>query len=152
VTIPLSAIDQPLPTAATRDGIHLAVLRAARRAAKRAAGQQLADAAAPGGCAHTAATPRYRPPGRMREFIEARDQTCRHPTCLQPAWRTDLDHTIPHGQGGLTCTCNFGGLCRTHHQVKQEAGWDVAQPRPGRFQITTPAGRTYEVHPDPYPA
>jgi hypothetical protein len=79
-------------------------------------------------------------------------QTCRHPTCRQPAWHADLDHTVPYEQGGRTCTCNVGGLCRTHHQVKQEPGWAVAQPRPGHFQITTPAGRAYDIDPDLYPA
>jgi hypothetical protein len=54
--------------------------------------------------------------------------------------------------GGLTCPCDLGPFCRTHHQVKQEPGWTVVQPRPGTFHITTPGGRTYTVEPDIYPA
>jgi len=54
--------------------------------------------------------------------------------------------------GNLCCYNLHGGWCRTHHQVKQEPGWHVIQPRPGHFEITTPAGRTYDIHPDPYPA
>ncbi len=46
----------------------------------------------------------------------------------------------------------LGGFCRTHHQVKQEPGWTVTQPWPGTFRITTPAGRTYAIEPDVYPA
>jgi hypothetical protein len=45
-----------------------------------------------------------------------------------------------------------GGFFRTHHQVKQEPGWHVTQATPGHFQITTPAGRTYDIRPDTYPA
>ena len=42
------------------------------------------------------------------------------------------------------------GWCRTHHQIKQLPGWTLTQPRPGHFQLTTPAGRTYDTHPDTY--
>jgi hypothetical protein len=43
------------------------------------------------------------------------------------------------------------GRCRTHHQIKQLSGWTLTQPRPGFFELTTPAGRTYETEPDAYP-
>jgi hypothetical protein len=68
-----------------------------------------ADAAA-GGCAHTTAGSAYRPPLRLKEYIAARDLTCRFLRCRQPAWRGDLDHTIPFDDGGMTCRCNLGGL------------------------------------------
>ncbi len=132
-------------------GIRAAVIRAAHRAYARAQRQAAADAAAPGGCAHTTATQAYRPTTKIRDYVVARDQTCRNPRCRQPARHADLDHTTPWHQGGLTCECNLGGFCRTHHQVKQEPGWTVTQPRPGVFAITTPAGRTYTIGPDTYP-
>jgi hypothetical protein len=49
------------------------------------------------------------PPPRIREYVTARDLTCRYPFCGQPAWRGDLDHTRPWDKGGLTCSCNLGG-------------------------------------------
>ena len=127
------------------------MLRAARRALARARRQAAADAAAPGGCAHTAATAAYRPTTKIRDYVTARDQTCRNPRCRQPARHTDLDHTTPYDQGGRTCQCNLGGHCRTHHKIKQLPGWTLTQPKPGHFQLTTPAGRTYMTTPDPYP-
>jgi hypothetical protein len=84
--------------------------------------------------------------------VAARDQTCRFLPCGQPAWRGDLDHTIPHEAGGLTCSCNLGGVCRTHHQLKQHPGWSLVQTVPGTFRWTTPAGRTYTIGPDVHPA
>jgi hypothetical protein len=132
-------------------GIRAAVLRAAHRAHARARRQAAADAAAPGGCAHTTATQAYRPTTKIRDYVVARDQTCRNPRCRQPARHADLDHTTPWHQGGLTCECNLGGFCRTHHQVKQEPDWTVTQPRSGVFEITTPGGRTYTIGPDTYP-
>jgi hypothetical protein len=131
------------------DGIAGRAVRAATRAARRAAQQSGADAAA-GGCAHTAATAAYRPLPRLHEQVTARDVTCRFPTCRQPAWRGDLDHTQPYDQGGLTCGCNLGGLCRTHHILKQHRGWQLTQAQPGQFTWTTPAGRSYRVVPDPH--
>jgi hypothetical protein len=154
---PGTADDRSIPAAdrgvqATSQGIQAAIMRTALRAAARAEQAQAADAAAQGGCAHTTVSASYRPPPRIREYVEARDQTCRQPCCRQPAWRSDLDHTVAWHRGGLTCPCNLGGECRTHHQVKQQPGWKLTQPRPGYFQWTTPAGRTYTTTPDPYPA
>ena len=131
--------------------IAAAVLRAADRAAARAQAERHASAGATG-CAHTLASNSYRPARRVRDFVAARDITCRFTTCGQPAWRADLDHTVPWHMGGPTCPCNLGGFCRTHHQVKQLPDWRVDQPEPGTFRWTTPAGRSYLVNPDPYPA
>ena len=130
--------------------IGAAVLRAAARAADAARADAEANAAA-GGCAHNRASELYRPPPRIRELVAARDRTCRYITCGQPAWRADLDHTKPWHKGGLTCMCNLGGCCRTHHKLKQRPGWSLEQPQPGVFRWTTPAGRTYLTKPDPYP-
>ena len=131
-------------------GILARALRAAAAAAARARDAAAADAAA-GGCAHTAASPGYRPPPRLREHITARDLTCRLPVCRQPAWRGDLDHTVPFDDGGITCACNLGGVCRADHQLKQHPGWSLTQTAPGIFLWTTPSGRTHGSAPDIYP-
>ncbi len=132
------------------------VLAAAKVAADRAALVAAADAAAAdpagGGCAHSEATGAYRPSSRLAEYVTARDVTCRFPTCRQPASRCDLDHTVPFDQGGKTCACNLGGLCRYHHQLKQHSRWQLAQPRPGTFAWITPAGRVYDTRPDSHAA
>ena len=130
-----------------------AALEAAVRATARA-DAEIAEAASAGtgGCAHRKSSPAYRPPPRLREYVAARDQTCRNPVCGQPAHRADQDHTIPYHQGGRTCDCNLGGTCRTHHRLKQRPGWRLTQPEPGTFTWTTAAGRTYTQTPDPYPA
>jgi hypothetical protein len=128
-----------------------AALEAARRAAA-SADAEIAEAArlGAGGCAHRTSSPAYRPPPRLREFVAARDQTCRYPICRQSAHHADLDHTIPYDQGGRTCSCNLGGGCRTHHQIKQRPGWRLIQPEPGTFVWITPAGRAYTQTPDRY--
>ena len=124
------------------------VLTAARSAAAQAAG----DAEAAGGCAHAEATTAYRPTRKLWEYVTARDLTCRFETCRQPATRCDLDHTTPYDQGGRTCSCNLGGICRFHHQIKGRPRWHLTQPAPGTFTWTTPTGRTYTTQPDSYAA
>jgi hypothetical protein len=131
-------------------GIAMAALQTAIQLLEHAQAQAQADAVA-GGCAHASESPGYRPPPRLREYVAARDVTCRNPVCGQPAWRADLDHTIPYDQGGRTCRCNLGGGCRRHHQLKQHPRWKLEQTKPGVFTWTTPAGRTYTTGPDSYP-
>ena len=80
----------------------------------------------------------------------ARDRTCRNPVCRQPAWRADLDHTIPWENGGPTCACNLGGACRRDHQLKQHPRWKLRQTKPGWFEWTAPSGRTYTSEPATY--
>jgi hypothetical protein len=140
-----SAVSKALPPIMRR------TLRAAVKAAEKARLQAVADAEA-GGCAHTQASPRYQPPPRLREFVTARDVTCRFPTCRQPVWRCDLDHSVPFDKGGKTCSCNLGGLCRFHHQIKQLFGWELVQSTPGTFAWVTPSGRTYYIEPDSHAA
>jgi hypothetical protein len=129
-----------------------AVLRAAVRALDRALEQADADAAA-AGCAHGDESAAYRPPPRLREFVIARDVTCRSPVCRQPAWRADLDHTrpwAPGGTGGPTCRCNLGGRCRRDHILKQHPRWRFTQDG-GKFTWIAPSGRRYTVVPDTHP-
>jgi hypothetical protein len=151
IVMPADALDAaPASHPRLTGEIYARILTAARRARDGAREQAEADRRAPGGCAHTTASPAYSPPPRIREYVAARDQTCRGPGCGQPAWQGDLDHTIPYDQGGPTCPCDLGAVCRRHHQLKQRPGWILTQPQPGVFCWTTPAGRTYTTHPDPY--
>ncbi len=150
LSIGVDALSRPPPPGT---GPLAAILRRALQAARYAADDAYAHAQADadaGGCAHTRASSAYRPSPRLREYVSARDGTCRMATCRQPAWHSDLDHTVPHHRGGPTCSCNLGGHCRTHHQLKQLPHWRVIQPKPGTFIWTTPAGRSYLVTPDSY--
>ncbi|MEP7022565.1 MAG: DUF222 domain-containing protein [Actinomycetota bacterium] len=158
LTVPRDLLARPPAGGADADPAELpvygpilaAALRAARRSAARAEAMAAASVAA-GGCAHTGTSAAYRPPRWLKELIAARDITCRFLTCRQPAWRGDLDHTLPYDSGGPTCWCNLGGLCRCHHRLKQHARWRLVQEAPGRFIWKTATGRSYTVSPDVHP-
>jgi hypothetical protein len=151
VTVTMASDQASAPAGTDLPLILQRTLCAAAKAAEKARLRAVTDADA-GGCAHEQASPSYQAPPRLREFVTARDVTCRFPTCRQPVWRCDLDHSVPFHQGGRTCSCNLGGLCRFHHQIKQLCGWLLVQPVPGTFAWRTPAGRTYYLDPDSHAA
>jgi hypothetical protein len=118
-------------------------------------GRQLAvrlDAVPVHDCDHSYQTDSYQPGRTLRRIVAVRDRECTFPTCSRPAKESDFEHAIPFHKGGRTCACNAGARSRRCHQVKQAAGWSVAQPRPGLHVWTTPTGRTYVQEPWRYTA
>jgi hypothetical protein len=103
-----------------------------------------------GGCAHATQVGAYKVPETMRRWLVARDRTCRNPICRHRATQCDMDHTHPFDQGGRTCPCGLGALCRHHHRLKQADGWHLEQDGKGTFTWTTPAGLTYRQEPHQY--
>lgn len=92
---------------------------------------------------------RRRPSAEITREVRLRDRTCRAPGCRVPAHRADIDHTTAWEVGGLTLPGNLGVLCRHHHRAKHEGGWQLRQPKPGRFVWRSPLGKTYAVRPEP---
>jgi hypothetical protein len=81
---------------------------------------------------------RHRAPGRLY--------------CRRPAAQSDYEHSRPHDQGGITCLCEAGPVCRHNHRNKQQPGWKLrAASNRGWFKWTTPSGRTYLNGPTQYP-
>ena len=104
-----------------------------------------------GPCDHSLQSDRYQPSAALRHLLRIRHQTCTYMGCRRPAKQCDLDHSLPYHRGGRTCWCNLGPVCRRHHRAKQAPGWSLAQPVPGQFSWTTPAGRRYRTGPTRYP-
>jgi len=104
-----------------------------------------------GTCGHRNAEPGYRPSPALQRLIRARTVTCAGPGCRRPAARCDLDHTVPHDHGGITCECNLGPACRHCHRRKQAEGWTLKQAAPGVMTWITPAGRRYTTLPSKHP-
>ena len=91
--------------------------------------------------------PGYLPSKALADFVRCRDLTCRWPGCDHPAYDCDLDHTIPHAQGGPTHASNLKCYCRTHHLVKTFWGWRDQQLPDGTIILTSPAGHAYVTTP-----
>lgn len=88
----------------------------------------------------------YRPPSAMVDQVRARDRTCRFPGCRQPARRCDIDHGLPYPHGP-TSPCNLSCLCRHHHRLKHEAGWQLLIQPDGVLTWVSPTGRRYDTAP-----
>ncbi|MGY1842401.1 DUF222 domain-containing protein [Modestobacter sp. SYSU DS0875] len=93
-------------------------------------------------------TERYEPTARQRAFVTTRDRRCRFPNCGQRVGWHDLDHVVPHAQGGATDCTNLCCLCRSHHRLKTFApGWRFAMTPDGTLRVTTPSGVTRTTRP-----
>ncbi|MEH3155066.1 MAG: HNH endonuclease [Gordonia paraffinivorans] len=62
-------------------------------------------------------------PSGLRRFITRRDVSCRMAYCDAPI--AEIDHALPHVDGGSTDSVNGNGLCRNHNRQKENAGWAV---------------------------
>lgn len=79
----------------------------------------------------------YEPSAAVRRAVIERDGTCRHPGCMVPAERCDIDHVIPFNHdnplaGGLTREDNLQALCRRHHRQKTHGSFGYKMHSDGR--------------------
>ncbi|MDA8437151.1 MAG: DUF222 domain-containing protein [Actinomycetales bacterium] len=89
-------------------------------------------------------------PDSLKEFVSARDGTCRSPGCGQPAARSQLDHVIafPHGPSDVA---NTHALCKRDHDTKTDGDLDVLDHRAdGSATWRTRHGQTGVTPPRPY--
>lgn len=61
----------------------------------------------------------------LRKALEARDRGCAFPGCGRPVSWTDAHHCTPWSEGGDTAIDNCVLLCRMHHTLIHQTGWDV---------------------------
>ncbi|MGB7981625.1 MAG: HNH endonuclease signature motif containing protein, partial [Candidatus Nanopelagicales bacterium] len=79
--------------------------------------------------------------------VRLRDGTCRFPGCEVPARECDLDHLVPFPQGH-TSESNLYALCRRHHGLKHDGGWQVDALPDSALQWISPQGASTLTHPD----
>ena len=85
----------------------------------------------------------YEPPQHLKDFLIARDRTCRFPGCRRSALLSDLDHAESWESGGETSPNNVGALCRRHHRLKTHDGWKIESFADGSCTWTSPLGKTF---------
>ena len=87
----------------------------------------------------------YEVPTRHRRAVQLR-----HPVETFP-WvharstgnYVQVDHRVPHGDGGATDVANLDPLGTWHHRLKTHGGWEVQQPAPGVHLWQDPYGGLY---------
>lgn len=85
----------------------------------------------------------YQPPQALKDFLIARDRTCRFPGCRRSALLSDLDHAQSWDSGGATSPDNIGALCRRHHRLKTHDGWQIESFADGSCTWTSPLGKRF---------
>ena len=85
----------------------------------------------------------YEPPQALKDFLIARDRTCRFPGCRRSALLSDLDHAQSWESGGVTSADNIGALCRRHHRLKTHDGWQIESFPDGSCTWTSPLGKRF---------
>jgi hypothetical protein len=85
----------------------------------------------------------YIPDQALRDFLIARDRTCRFPGCRRSAILSDLDHAESWDSGGSTNVENLGALCRRHHKLKTHHGWSVESFADGSCMWRSPHGKEF---------
>ena len=86
---------------------------------------------------------RYRPPATLINHVQARDRTCRFPTCNRRATTCETDHAVAWEHGGTTNAANLHALCPRHHHAKHDAGWSTIRHRDDSTTWISPSGRRY---------
>ena len=85
----------------------------------------------------------YEPPQALKDFLIARDRTCRFPGCRRSAALSDLDHAQSWQDGGSTSPENLGALCRRHHRLKTHDGWNITSHPDGSCTWISPHGKKF---------
>ena len=85
----------------------------------------------------------YEPPQQLKDFLIARDRTCRFPGCRRSALLSDLDHAESWESGGSTSPGNIGAHCRRHHRLKTHDGWKIESFPDGSCTWTSPLGKQF---------
>jgi hypothetical protein len=63
--------------------------------------------------------------GSQRRALMQRDRTCRWPGCGRPARRCQAHHLEHWAREGRTDLGNLVSVCRRHHWLLHEGGWQL---------------------------
>ncbi len=78
--------------------------------------------------------------GPQRVALATRDGGCRFPSCDRPPSWCEAHHIVPFGQEGRTDVGNGVLLCRRHHLLLHDQGWQIVHGLdPGELVLIPPA-------------
>jgi len=86
-------------------------------------------------------------PPAMQRALKTRDGGCRFPGCTQER-HVDAHHIVHWADGGETSIRNLVLLCRHHHRLIHEGGFDLTENGEGTLVFTRPDRRIIETGPN----
>ena len=87
----------------------------------------------------------YEIPDRHRQAVHLMTPADVFPYASSLSRDKEVDHTIPHGEGGATGVGNYGPMTVFHHRIKTHGAWQVQQPFPGIYVFRDPHGAFHLV-------
>jgi hypothetical protein len=87
----------------------------------------------------------YEIPDRHRQAVHLMTPADTFPYSSSLSRKKQVDHTIPHDEGGVTGVGNYGPMTTRHHRIKTFGRWQVRQPFPGIYVWRDPHGAFYLV-------
>jgi hypothetical protein len=78
------------------------------------------------------------PSAAMRRALLARDKGCVWPRCDRAATWTAAHHVVHWANGGATDLSNLVLLCRRHHWMVHEGGWELTRSKNGEIAALPP--------------
>lgn len=78
------------------------------------------------------------PAAATRRALLARDKGCVWPGCERPAPWTQAHHLVHWSHGGPTELSNLALVCRRHHWMLHEAGWQMVRGGEGGVTLVPP--------------
>lgn len=147
VTIPIDSLAGLTDAPAEVNGFGIIPTDVARRLAAGDARWRHILVEAGSGAVLDVGTRSYRPSASIDRHVRLRDGSCRFPGCLVPARECDLDHLVPFPLGS-TSVDNLHALCRRHHRLKHESGWEVGAVPGHGLRWTSPSGTVAVTYPE----
>jgi hypothetical protein len=77
--------------------------------------------------------------GPIRRALILRDRGCAFPGCDRPPRWTEAHHLVGWAEGGETSLANACLVCRYHHRVLHNGGWQARLGADGRPEFVPPA-------------
>ena len=87
----------------------------------------------------------YEIPDRHRQAVHLMTPADTFPYASCTERSMQVDHTVPHAQGGVSGVGNYGPMTTLHHRIKTHGRWQVQQPYPGIYVWRDPHGAFYLV-------
>lgn len=87
----------------------------------------------------------YEIPDRHRQAVRLMTPADVFPYASCTSDTMQVDHTVPHDQGGISGIGNYGPLTIGHHRVKTHGHFECRQPFPGIYVWRDPHGAYYLV-------
>jgi hypothetical protein len=92
----------------------------------------------------------YSVPAPLADYLIATHVHSAGPHSQVDARRTDMEHNIPHHQGGATSPVNATPIDRRWHRAKTHGGWTYTKDQHDVLTWTSPTGLTTRVEPHDY--